>query len=116
MASKYRQQNYRRKLPQPKESDAHEHTRSLQNSKYFGPEKKFLLSHNNQNNKCTKQRKTIKSSKGKKGQVTYKDRPIRITPDFSPDYESLKILDRCHTDSKRGKMPAQDTIPSKTLN
>jgi hypothetical protein len=23
-----------------------------------------------------------------KGQVTYKDRPIRITPDFSPDYES----------------------------
>ena len=23
-----------------------------------------------------------------KGQVTYKGRPIRITPDFSPDYES----------------------------
>ena len=34
--------------------DAHEHTRSLQNSKYTGPEKKFLLTHNNQNNKCTK--------------------------------------------------------------
>ena len=32
-ASKYLQQNYRRKLPKPKESDTHEHTRSLQNSK-----------------------------------------------------------------------------------
>jgi hypothetical protein len=31
--SKYLQQNYRRKLPQPKERDAHEHKRSLQNSK-----------------------------------------------------------------------------------
>ena len=28
--------------------------------------KKFLLSHNNQNTKCTKQRKNIKSSKGKR--------------------------------------------------
>ena len=32
----------------------------------FGPEKKFLLSHNNQNTKCTKQRKNIKSNKGKR--------------------------------------------------
>jgi chromosome segregation ATPase len=32
-ACKYLQQNYRRKLPQPKERDAYEHTRSLQNSK-----------------------------------------------------------------------------------
>jgi hypothetical protein len=38
-ASKYLQQNYRRKLPQPKERDAHEHTRGLKSSKYFGPEK-----------------------------------------------------------------------------
>ena len=45
--------------------DAHEHTRSLQNSKWAGTEKKFLLSPNNQNNKCTKQRKNINSSKGK---------------------------------------------------
>jgi hypothetical protein len=37
-----------------KEIDAHEHTRSLQNSKKTGPEKKFLSTHNNQNNKCTK--------------------------------------------------------------
>jgi hypothetical protein len=31
--SKYLQQNYRRKLPKPKERDAHDHTGSLQNSK-----------------------------------------------------------------------------------
>ena len=54
-----------------------------------------------------------------KGQVTYKGRPIRITSDFSP--ETVKawtdvILDRCHTDSKRTQMPAQATIPNKTLN
>jgi hypothetical protein len=30
-----------------------------------------------------------------KGQVTYKDRPIRITPDFSP--ETMKAR-RCYTD------------------
>jgi hypothetical protein len=32
-ASKYLQQNYRRKLPKPKERDDQEHTRSLQKSK-----------------------------------------------------------------------------------
>jgi hypothetical protein len=32
-ASKYLQQNYRRKLPKSKERNAHEHTRSLKNSK-----------------------------------------------------------------------------------
>jgi hypothetical protein len=31
----------------------------------FGTEKKFLPSHNNQNTKCTKQRKNIKSSNEK---------------------------------------------------
>ena len=51
-----------------------------------------------------------------KGQITYKGRPIRITPDFSPDYESQKILDRCYTDTKRTQMPAQDTITSQTFN
>jgi hypothetical protein len=38
----------------PKERDPHEHSRSQQNSKYTVPEKKFLPTHNNQNNKCTK--------------------------------------------------------------
>jgi hypothetical protein len=49
-------------------------------------------------------------------QVTYKGRPIRITPDFIRDYESQKILGRSHTNPKRTQMPAQATIPSQTLN
>jgi hypothetical protein len=49
------------------------------------------------------------------GQVKYKGRPIGITPDFSPEAESQKILDRCYTDPKRTQLPAQATIPSKTL-
>jgi hypothetical protein len=32
--------------------------------------------------------KKILKAVREKGQVTYKGRPIRITPDFSPDYES----------------------------
>jgi hypothetical protein len=47
-------------------------------------EKTVILSHNKQNIKYIKQRKNIKTSKGK-GQVTYKSRPIRSTPDFSPE-------------------------------
>jgi hypothetical protein len=43
-----------KKLPKHKERDAHEYTKSLQNSRQTGPEKKFLLTHNIQNNKCTK--------------------------------------------------------------
>jgi hypothetical protein len=35
-------------------NNAHGCTRSLENSKRTGPEKKFLPIHNNQNNKCTK--------------------------------------------------------------
>ena len=50
-------------------------------------DQKLLLSHNNQNTKCTKQRKNIKSSK-RKSQVTYKGRSIRIIPHFST--ENLK--------------------------
>ena len=49
-----------------KKRDEHEYAGSLQNSKQIGPEKKLLLSHNNQNTKCTKQRKNIKSSRGKR--------------------------------------------------
>ena len=51
------------------------------------------------------------------GQVTYKDRPIRITPDFSP--ETMKARSSWTDiieDPKRTQMPAQATIPSKTLN
>jgi hypothetical protein len=48
-----------------------------------------------------------------KCQVTYKGRPIRITPDFST--ETMKVR-RCHTDPKRTQIPAHATISSKTLN
>jgi hypothetical protein len=81
-----------------------------------GSEKKFLLSYNNLNTKYKEQKKIILKVVTEKGQVKYKGRPIRIIPDFSTDSKSQKILGRCHTDSKRTKIPAQDTIPSKTLN
>jgi hypothetical protein len=48
-----------------------------------------------------------------KAQVTYKSRSIRITPGFSP--ETMKAR-RSWKDVKRTQMPAQATIPSKTLN
>ena len=54
--------------------------KTLQNTKLIGQEKKILLSHNNQNTKRTGER--ILKAAGEKGQVTYKGRPIRITPDF----------------------------------
>ena len=44
------------------------------------PEKKILLSHNNQNTKHTEQR--ILKAAREKGQITHNGRPIRITPDF----------------------------------
>ena len=56
----------------------------------------------------------LKAVRGK-CQVTYKGRPTRNTPEFR-DYESQKILERYYTDPKRTQMPAQATIPSKTLN
>jgi hypothetical protein len=45
----------------------------------------------------------------------HKGRPTRITPGFLPDRESQKILDRYTTGIKRTPMPAQATIPIKTL-
>lgn len=57
----------------------------------------------------------LKATRGKE-QVTYKDRPMRITPDFSMDSKSKKILDRCAADYKKPQMSAHTTIPCKTLN
>ena len=51
----------------------------------------------------------------KKGQVKYKGRPIRIAPDFSTETIKARRL-RGHADSKRTQIPAQTTLPSKTLN
>lgn len=65
-ARKHLQQNPRRNVPQPKERDGHKWTGSLENTKWIGPEKKFILSHTNQNTKYTEPRLNIKSSKGKR--------------------------------------------------
>jgi hypothetical protein len=53
-----------------------------------------------------------------KCQVTYKGIPIKITPDFSPETKKARRFwtDVIQTDHKRTQMPAQTTIPSKTLN
>jgi hypothetical protein len=82
----------------------------------MGPEKKLLPSHNNQITKCTKQIKNIRRSKGKGSSNILKQTYQNYTRLLSRDYESQKILGRCHADPKRTQMPAQATIPSKTLN
>ena len=51
-----------------------EHKKGLQNSKQFGPEKKFLLSHNNQNTKCIKQIKTKNKTKQQKKTETVREK------------------------------------------
>jgi len=49
-----------------------------------------------------------------KGHIkAYKGRPMRITPDFSP--ETMKVR-RSWTDPKKTQMPAQVTVSSKTPN
>ena len=51
-----------------------------------------------------------------KGQVTYKGKSIRITPDFSMKTMNLrKVSDRCATDTKRPWVQAQTTVPSKAF-
>jgi hypothetical protein len=42
-----------------------------------------------------------------KGQVTYKGRPVRITPDFAPETMKPRISWTDFLDTKRTQMPAQ---------
>ena len=51
-----------------------------------------------------------------KGQVTYIGKPIRITPDFSSKTMNSRNPRQMSYRLKRKSMPAQATIPSKTLN
>ena len=89
-ASKYLQQNYRRKLSIPKERDVHEHTRSLQNSKQTGQKRNssrhIIIRTTNALNKDR-----ILKAVREKVQVTYKGKPIRITKDFSPEIMKARI-------------------------
>jgi hypothetical protein len=63
-----------------------------------------------------RKRKNIKSSKGKRSSNIKKHTYQNYTRLLTGDYKNQKILCRCHTDPKRTQMPAQATIPSKTLN
>jgi hypothetical protein len=83
-ASKHLQQNYRRKLPKPKERDDHEHTEAYRTPNRLN-QKRNSSQHivNRTTNELNKDR--ILKAVREKGQQTYKDRPIRITPDFSPE-------------------------------
>ena len=74
-ASKYLQQDYRRKLPKPKERDAYRTPNRLDQKRNFSQHKTP--------NVLNKGR--ILKAVRKKGQVTNKGRPTRITPDFSTE-------------------------------
>jgi hypothetical protein len=50
------------------------------------------------------------------GHVTYKCWPIKITIDFLPESTNVWRFWVDVIDTKRAQMPAQATIPSKTLN
>lgn len=58
--------NHRRKFPHSKRGGAYQTIRSIKNFKKTEPKKVFSTIHNNQNTKCTQQRKNIKSHKGER--------------------------------------------------
>ena len=76
----------------------------------------IFLSYNNQNTKCTEQRKNIKSCKGKRPSSIWSQTYQNYARNLNRDLKSQKGLDRGHENPKRTQMPAQDTTPSKTLN
>jgi hypothetical protein len=115
MASKYLQQNYRRKFPNLKKD------MPMNKHEAYGTPNRLDQKRNSSCHIIVKiqnaqTKKNIK--RREKGQVTYKGRPIRITPDFYS--ETMKgrrsWTDVIHTYCKRTQMPAQAIIPSKTLN
>jgi chromosome segregation ATPase len=56
------------------------------------------------NTKCTKQKKNIKSSNGKRSSNIYRHTYQNYTKLLTRDHESQKILGRCHTETKRTHM------------
>ena len=101
--SQYLQDNPRRKFPSPKEKDAHKHTRSLQNNKYFGTPKKILQSHNNLNNKCTEERLLKAARKIAKKHIQSYQYYTLLT---ISGCKNKKDLGRCVTDAKKPQMSA----------
>jgi hypothetical protein len=61
----------------------------------------------------TENKETILKAERDKNQVTYRSRPIRITPDFSTETMKARRVRIEVTDSKRTQMAAQTTIPNK---
>ena len=80
---KYIPQNHRRKLSQPKEGYAYKGIRSLQNTKQAGPKRKKSPHHIIIKTLSMQNKERILRTAKEKGQVTYKGRHTRITPDFS---------------------------------
>ena len=77
--------------------------------------KKILSPHNNQNIKCTEQRKNIKTCKRKRPSTIQRQIYQNYTRLLNRDPKSQKSLDRYHPVPLRTQIPAQNTIPSKTL-
>ena len=65
------------------EGNSHPSPKNLECPKQDKPKAKHPKTHINQINKDQTQRTNIKSSKGKKKQITHKGIPIRITADLS---------------------------------
>jgi len=64
----------------------------------------------------TQKKEVILKAVRDKGQITYKADLSESHQTTTTDYESQKILDRCHTDPKKTQMPTTVTVSRKTLN
>jgi hypothetical protein len=82
--SKCLQQNYRRKFPIVKKEMFMDLEEAYKTPNRVDQKRNSCHHIIVKHRKSTKQRKNIKSLR-EKGQETYKGRPIRITPDFSPE-------------------------------
>ena len=76
------EQNYRRKLPQSKERYPYESSRNIQNTEQAGSKKKSPRHIIIKTQNIQIKERILRAAK-EKGQVTYKGKPIRLTPDFS---------------------------------
>jgi hypothetical protein len=68
---------------------------------YIEPQKKIHSSHNDQNTKCTEQRKDIKNSKEKRTSNKYRQTYQNYTRLLNRDPKSQKSPNRGHTDTYR---------------
>ena len=62
----------------------------------------------------TQNKRTMLKAARERGQVIYKGRPARITPDFSTETLKARRICRNHVDPKGTQMPAQANMYCKT--